>query len=149
MMVRSPRRMSRLGLIEKDEMSCPGPSLSTSNIYLRRHTFLETGFYKTLQRRAEKVLRLTGTGPDWRSKLVQDTLTGDNPTIQLINAHTPWGSQVVPSAPRNPFIFASGTHFSSLFLYYSLNYSLNVKFNLDYINFFIRNTKQRSFYSKI
>ena len=40
-----------------------------------RFTFYPDGFFKTLQRKAAKVLKETGTGPDWSSSLLQDFLT--------------------------------------------------------------------------
>ena len=40
-----------------------------------RFTFYPEGFFKTLQRKAAKVLKETGTGPDWSSSLLQDFLT--------------------------------------------------------------------------
>eukprot|EP00092_Neocalanus_flemingeri_P028442 GFUD01030884.1.p1 GENE.GFUD01030884.1~~GFUD01030884.1.p1 ORF type:complete len:449 (+),score=81.39 GFUD01030884.1:29-1348(+) len=41
-----------------------------------RFTFNEDGFFKTLQRRAAKVLKKVGTGPDWLSTITQDFLAG-------------------------------------------------------------------------
>ena len=40
-----------------------------------RFTFKSDGFYKTLQRKAAKILKETGTGPDWSSSIFQDFLT--------------------------------------------------------------------------
>ena len=40
-----------------------------------RFTFYPEGFFKTLQRKAAKILKETGTGPDWSSSLLQDFLT--------------------------------------------------------------------------
>ena len=40
-----------------------------------RFTFHHDGFFKTLQRKAYKILKETGTGPDWSSSLIQDFLT--------------------------------------------------------------------------
>ena len=40
-----------------------------------RFTFNQDGFFKTLQRKAYKILKETGTGPDWSSSLIQDFLT--------------------------------------------------------------------------
>ena len=40
-----------------------------------RFTFYPDGFFKTLQRKAAKILKETGTGPDWSSSLLQDFLT--------------------------------------------------------------------------
>lgn len=40
-----------------------------------RFTFKSDGFYKTLQRKAAKILKETGTGPDWSSSIIQDFLT--------------------------------------------------------------------------
>lgn len=41
-----------------------------------RYTFQPGGFYRSLKRRAEPVLREIGTGPDWRARWIQDCLTG-------------------------------------------------------------------------
>ena len=41
-----------------------------------RYTFHPSGFYQTLRREVARVLRPVGTGPDWRSKAIQDGLTG-------------------------------------------------------------------------
>ena len=51
-----------------------GRSADTCRKY--RYTFHNEGFYQTLKREAARVLRPVGTGPDWRSKAIQDTLTG-------------------------------------------------------------------------
>ena len=40
-----------------------------------RFTFHPNGFFKTLQRKGAKILKKTGTGPDWSSSLIQDFLT--------------------------------------------------------------------------
>merc|ERR1719419_22083 len=41
-----------------------------------RFTFKSDGFYKTFQRKAAKILKTVGTGPDWASSLTQDLLFG-------------------------------------------------------------------------
>ncbi len=51
-----------------------GRSADTCRKY--RYTFRDDGFYQTLKQEAARVLRPVGTGPDWRSKAIQDTLTG-------------------------------------------------------------------------
>ena len=44
-------------------------------LLISRFTFKSDGFYKTLQRKAAKILKETGTGPDWSSSIFQDFLT--------------------------------------------------------------------------
>ena len=56
---------------------------------LFRFTFEKNGFYKTLQRKAAKVLKEVGTGPDWFSAVTQDFLFGSFLLCFLLLCYAP------------------------------------------------------------
>jgi len=54
-----------------------------------RFTFEKNGFYKTLQRKAAKVLKEVGTSPDWLSTITQDFLFGSFLLCFLLLCYAP------------------------------------------------------------
>ena len=59
-------KTNNLGIWENLSQEVALPSPLPTRRY--RYTFQPGGFYRSLKRRAEPVLREIGTGPDWRAR---------------------------------------------------------------------------------